>query len=60
LPNGALLGYPVAQLISTEGVALEGYGVIPDIIVSLKRSQLLEGIDAQLEAAIEYISTHSP
>ena len=55
LPNGALLGYPVAQLITSDGRVLEGYGVIPDIAVTLERSQLLEEIDAQLQAAIDYI-----
>jgi len=55
LSNGAILGYPVAQLLTPDGVALEGYGVIPDISVSLERDQLLAGIDAQLQAAIDYI-----
>lgn len=55
LPNGAILGYPVAQLITSDSRVLEGYGVIPDITVTLERSQLLEGIDAQLQAAIHYI-----
>jgi len=55
LPNGASLGYPVAQLLAPDGTVLEGYGVIPDITVALDRSQLLEGIDAQLEAGIHYI-----
>lgn len=54
LPNDAILGYPVAQLISTDGRVLEGYGIVPDITVILERSQLLEGIDAQLQAAIHY------
>ena len=60
LPNGAILGYPVAQLITSDGKVLEGYGVIPDITVTLERSQLLEGIDAQLQAAIDYIIEAAP
>ena len=55
LPNGASLGYPVAQLLAPDGTVLEGYGVIPDITVTLERGQLLEGTDAQLQAAIHYI-----
>ena len=55
LQNGALLGCPVAQLITSDGKVLEGYGVIPDITVTLERDQLLKGIDAQLQAAIETI-----
>lgn len=55
LPNGAVLMYPTAQSRTADGTVLEGRGVIPDIAVSLERSQLLEGIDAQLKAAIHYI-----
>jgi carboxyl-terminal processing protease len=60
LSNGALLGYPVAQLVSADGRVLEGRGVIPDISVSLERNQLLEGIDAQLQAAIDTIIRNVP
>jgi C-terminal processing protease CtpA/Prc len=55
LPDGALLGYPVAQLLAPDGTVVEGRGVIPHITVALERSQLLEGIDAQLEAGIQQI-----
>jgi carboxyl-terminal processing protease len=55
LPNDVLLGYPVAQLITPDGRMLEGYGVIPDIPVTLERNQLLKGVDAQMRAAILYI-----
>ena len=55
LPNGAMLIVPVAQTRTADGTVLEGRGVIPDIEVALDRSLLLQGIDSQLEAAIEYI-----
>jgi len=55
LPNDAILVYPIAQLLTSDGKVVEGYGVIPDISVTLERSQLLEGIDAQLQAAVNYI-----
>ena len=55
LPNDAILGYPVAQIVTSDGRVLEGYGVIPDIPVTLDRGQLLKGVDAQLQAAIQYI-----
>ena len=55
LPNGALLGYPVAQLLAPDGTVVEGRGVIPDTSVTLERDQLLAGIDAQLQAAIDYL-----
>lgn len=34
---------------------LEGNGVIPDIEIELDRELLLQGVDSQLETAIEYI-----
>jgi carboxyl-terminal processing protease len=55
LSNGAVLVYPIAQLLTPDGKVVEGRGVIPDNPVALERSQLLEGMDAQLEATINYI-----
>ena len=55
LPSGAYLLYPFGQPRTPSGVLIEGRGVIPDKDVSLTRSGLLAGHDAQLEAAIEYI-----
>ena len=55
LSNDAMLGYAVAELLAPDGTVLEGYGIIPDIHVALERSQLLQGIDTQLQAAIATI-----
>jgi carboxyl-terminal processing protease len=55
LLNNAILVYPVAQLLTPGGQVVEGHGVIPDIPVPLERGQLLDGIDAQLQAAIQYV-----
>jgi len=55
LPNDALLLYPYGQSQTPDGRVLENNGVIPDIQVALDREQLLQGIDAQLEAAITYL-----
>ena len=55
LPNGAVLMYPFGQTRTADGTVLEGRGVIPDIEVSLDRASLLEGRDAQLEAAIQAV-----
>ncbi len=57
LPNGALLMVPVAQTRTADGSVLEGNGVTPDIEVALHRDLLLQGIDSQLEAAIDYIES---
>jgi carboxyl-terminal processing protease len=55
LPNDALLVYPYGQSQTPDGRILEGNGVIPDIEVFLDRQQLLQGMDAQLRAAIDYL-----
>ncbi|MFC2023779.1 S41 family peptidase [Chloroflexota bacterium] len=55
LPNGATLIYPTAQESTLDGTVLEGNGVIPDIEAELDRALLFEGIDSQLEAAVDYI-----
>ena len=55
IQNNAILGYPVAKLITPSGEVLEGVGVKPDIEVHLDRDELLQGIDSQLEAAVDYL-----
>jgi carboxyl-terminal processing protease len=55
LPKGALLIYPFAQSQTPDGRVLEDNGVVPDIEVALDRGQLLQGVDAQLEAALTYL-----
>jgi C-terminal processing protease CtpA/Prc len=55
LPNGATFMYPIEQTRTADGTILEGRGVIPDIQIELDRDLLLQGIDSQLEAAIDYI-----
>jgi C-terminal processing protease CtpA/Prc len=59
LPNDGLLMYPVIQLITPAGMTPEGRGVIPDIAVELDRDMLLQGIDAQLETAVDTIARQS-
>lgn len=55
LSNGATFMYPIEQTQTADATVLEGRGVIPDIEVKLERDLLLQGIDSQLEAAIDYI-----
>jgi carboxyl-terminal processing protease len=55
LPNGATFMYPNAWTITAAGTVLEGHGVIPDIMITLDRNELLQGNDSQLEAAINFI-----
>jgi C-terminal processing protease CtpA/Prc len=56
LPSGALLMYPFGQPQTRNGRILENNGVLPDISVTLDRSELLHGVDGQLEAAVEYLA----
>jgi carboxyl-terminal processing protease len=56
LPNGGILIYPFSQAITPAGRVLEYNGVVPDIAVTLDRGQLRQGVDAQLEAAVEFLA----
>jgi len=55
LPNGDGFQYAIANYISQGGKPLEGNGVIPDEVVHLTRHSLLEGHDAVLDAALDWI-----
>ena len=57
LSHGIVLMVPIAQGQTPDGRILEYNGVVPDVTVTLDRQQLLQGIDAQLQAAIHYIET---
>ncbi len=55
LPNRDVLQYVFANLVTPEGVRVEGRGVAPDQTVPLDRRTLLEGRDPALEAALRWI-----
>jgi carboxyl-terminal processing protease len=55
LPHGIVLMIPVARGQTMDGRIIEYNGVVPDIAVTLDRQQLLQGIDAQLQEAIQFI-----
>ena len=57
LLNGASFMYAFAQPIMPDGKVIEGNGVKPDIEIRLDRKALLEGIDTQLEAAVNYLTS---
>jgi carboxyl-terminal processing protease len=60
LPDGAIFLYPVEQIMTADGTVLEGHGVVPDIPVALDRDLLLQGVDSQLETAIQYNESGQP
>ena len=55
LPTGALFQFAIADFKTPKGVLIEGRGVIPDIEARYDRASLLNGRDAQLDTAVEYI-----
>jgi carboxyl-terminal processing protease len=59
LPTGALFQYAIGDFKTPRGTLIEGRGVAPDVEVKLTRRSLLDGRDAQFDAAIEQIKKHS-
>ncbi len=55
LPNGDVLMYVVADFTAARDVRIEGVGVIPDVEVPLRRTDLLAGRDAALDAALRWV-----
>lgn len=55
LLGGGILMYPFGQAQTQAGRILEDNGVLPDLSVTLDRHELLQGIDAQLEAALAFL-----
>jgi carboxyl-terminal processing protease len=56
LPNGDVLYHPLGDFITGKGGRIEAHGVIPDVEIPLKRSDLLSGKDIPLDAAVAWIS----
>lgn len=57
LPNQDVLMYVFANLVTPDGVRIEGRGVLPDQVIPLRREALLQGRDAALEAALDWIES---
>ncbi len=55
LPNGDGFQYAFANYLSYSGAVLEGEGIEPDIAIPVVQSDLLQGIDAPLQAAQAWI-----
>ncbi len=56
LPDGGLFVYPNQQTRTSKDEILEAVGVIPDIVADWNKENLQNGIDTQLEKAIEYLT----
>jgi len=58
LPNGDRLMYAFADYIDGQGRRIEGIGVTPDEIIAPRRSDLVQGVDAAMDAALAWLRTH--
>lgn len=47
---------PVAEILFPDGTSLEGVGVKPDREIELNRADLLNGVDTQLQVAVELLT----
>ena len=57
LPNGDILYHAIANFLSPTGKPVEGTGVVPDVAVPVTRSQLLQGRDPALDAALVWAAS---
>lgn len=55
LDGGALLQYVVADYVSPRGTAIEGKGIVPDVVVPETRDDFAAGRDPVLEAAHQHL-----
>lgn len=55
LPNGDVLYHPIGDFVTGSGTRIEARGVVPDVEIPLKRSDLLANKDVVLEAAVNWI-----
>jgi len=59
LPNGDAVLHALGDFVTVDGTRLEGRGVVPDVRVPLERAPLLQGRDAALDAALEWLAPTS-
>lgn len=55
LPSGDVLLHAIADYVNSDGTRLEGDGVPADVLVPVRRRDLLEGLDAPLREAARWI-----
>jgi carboxyl-terminal processing protease len=57
LPSGDVFVHAVADFTDPKGRRLEGSGAVPDEVIPLKVSDLINGYDAPLDAAVRWIGS---
>ncbi len=56
IPNGWILTYPCRFTTTPEGKCYEGIGIVPDILAENTRSDILNGRDNAMNAALVYLA----
>ncbi|MFT7485259.1 MAG: carboxyl-terminal processing protease [Candidatus Paceibacteria bacterium] len=56
LPSGDFLLHAIGDFLTADGESMEGGGVQPDQVLPVRRADLLAGVDAPLEAALDWIA----
>lgn len=56
LPNQDVLMYVIADYIGPDGRRIEGPGVLPDVVVTPRRDDLVAGRDPVLDAALRWLA----
>ena len=59
LPNGDYFQFAVADFVDVSGRRVEGIGVQPDEVTRLTKSDLVQGIDPALDAAVAWIESQT-
>jgi carboxyl-terminal processing protease len=54
LSNGSELRVTIAEWLTPNGKQIDGEGIVPDVYVERTQEDFVEGLDPQLEQAIEY------
>jgi carboxyl-terminal processing protease len=60
LPSGDVFVHAVADFTDPSGKRVEGAGVVPDVVVPLRITDLAQGRDAPLDAALRWIESAAP
>jgi carboxyl-terminal processing protease len=55
LSNGSELRVTIAEWLTPSGKQINGEGIVPDVYVERTQEDFVEGLDPQLERAIEYL-----
>ena len=58
LSDGSELRVTIAQWLTPNGNMIHKLGIVPDVVVERTQANFLDGLDPQLDRAVEYLQTH--